>query len=144
MATAAVKIRLSDFLMHSLMVRCCKPKRVHVAVFMPKEYWLCSVDITLQLVLLPHLTIYFCCSGFIEVWTNLLTCLLSYSTEQRPFWNPKVQYRIHKCPPPVPILSQLDPVHALTTHFLKIHPNIILPSGVPRNFFRGGGFNKFS
>jgi len=73
----------------------------------------------------------------------LLTFLLPYTMEQshsweanrfsasqeirRILWNPKVYYRIQKCPPPFPTLRQLDQVN---THNLlpEGHLYIILPS----------------
>ena len=56
-------------------------------------------------------------------------------------WNPKVHYRIHNSPPPVPTLSQLDPVqppHPTSWRSILIvssHLCLGLPSGLfPSDF----------
>jgi len=55
----------------------------------------------------------------------------------RILWNPKVHYHIYKCPPPVPILSQISPVHA--PHPTSWRPILILSShirlGLPSGLF---------
>jgi hypothetical protein len=71
----------------------------------------------------------------------------SFSASQeitRILWNPKVQYHIHKSPPPVSIPSQLNSVHApnptswrsiqiLSSHLRLGLPSGRLPSGSPTN-----------
>jgi len=51
-------------------------------------------------------------------------------------WNPKVHYRIHKCPPPVPIDRSIQPI---TVHSASWRPILILSShlrlGLPNDLF---------
>jgi hypothetical protein len=65
------------------------------------------------------------------------------STQELPsiLRNQKVHHRVHKSPPLVPILSQIDPVHTislrsiliLSTHLRLGLPSGLFPSGFPTN-----------
>ena len=109
-------------------------------------------------VLITFLITYFLTYFLNYLLTHLLTYLLSYSMQHSPsweanrfsasqeipriLWNPKVHYRIHKCPPPVPILmnsTQSIPSHPtswrsiliLSSHLRLGFPSGLFPSGFP-------------
>ena len=93
----------------------------------------CIIDLTY---LLPCL---------LALWSRVLIKKLTGSQllkKLRILWNPKFHYRIHKCPPPVPTLNQINPVHGphpfsgrfillLSSHIHLGLPSGLLPSGSP-------------
>ena len=80
-------------------------------------------------------------------WSRVLPAKLTgFAANQeipRILWNPKVHYRTHKRPPPVPILNQLHPVPItpshirrsiliLSSHLRLVLTNGLFPSGSPK------------
>jgi len=43
-------------------------------------------------------------------------------------WNPKIHCSVHKNPPLIPLLSQMNPVQNFSPYFCKFHANIIILS----------------
>ena len=106
---------------HTSLTRFHIPTRVHVLRFQAANFIHC----TLLPSFLPYLLTYLLHGAEFFWEANRVSARQEIL---HTLWNPKVHYCIHKCPPLVPILSQLDPVHTPTFHFLKIHLNIILTS----------------
>ena len=78
-------------------------------------------------------------SGYSNYWLLITNCvhrshfwepIISHVVDKFPHvsWNPKFHYSVHNRPSLAPIVSQINPVHALQFYLLKPHFDIIIPT----------------
>ena len=102
------------------------------AFFAGALYWSWHINEMSKYLSLPNLSQHFIELTYLPTpWIRVLLEKLPGSQLNKKFLHfmeSKVRYCFYKCLPPIPILSQINTVHAPSSHFLKVRLIIILPS----------------
>jgi hypothetical protein len=106
---------------------------------------MCVVLTVATVTLLRHFETYWIILVFMTTFTNLLTHSLTHSVVQEP----EGYHRTHNSSPPVPMLSQSNPIHTPQSMSLRSilipssHLRLVLPSGLYPSGFPTKTFYTF-